>query len=727
MNAPYLFEPDTDITLCNVPWDSEYHDVPGWTSQAMKDTYFNDLYQAGVVYRFTDSTYCHPGRPIVIDLPYSLAYRYNYCVVTNPPQMPPEDGEGYTFYYFITECEYVNPASSMVRLQLDVWTTFYHGQLLFGHGFLEQGHIGMANRPVVIPPADGTFPALSHYLSQPEDIDTGDIFYTSKVDTYSLQKSLDGSVLYPDLVMIVSTADLSKSFGTIDSPSLNTASGRVVDGVYSGCNVYFTNTTCLNSFLSVLSDYSWVAQCIISITCVPYALTRELILIDSDFNGNPTTGEDDDYFKVPAYYQPSTAWDFDIPGTCLIRKADIVSGFARPDIADIQKLWMYPFTCVELTTLDGNSLILRPQDLYLDDTPVVGTACVMPPFTTACMYPRYYARSEGSPSSASVGYMNANASTMSYLMPTGDFTDSAVWIKDFPQFSIVNNSYITYMASTANIRAWSYENAAWSQASGMAQAATSYDLQRAALGVSQANFEVDQQNQRMNLAINTGANGANALIDTITTGLSGNLVGAASTALHAAVTETANVWTSMNNFDTQRQIQANNIGLGLMQSDANLSLAKFVNSGNYANSVRGIQAGYRDAQLRPPSVAGQMGGEGFRYARGMLFSLAIRVKHVSADAQIRAAQYFRRFGYRVNRFVELPADLSICQHYTYYKMSDVSLVEYASHIPEDFKDALRGILSRGTTVWASPHEIGEADMYIWENTVRQDKVADYFD
>ena len=735
MPGPYLFEPDTNITLVNVPWDSTYHNVVGWTSQNQKEQYFANKVTLGLAYQFTQSTYCPQGMPIVIDLPYSECWKYNYIIVDNPGQVDPEPAHGRKWYYFITSCDYVNPASSRLRIQLDVWTTFYEGQNMFAQAYIEQGHIAQADSKTVLAPSGTTFRALNTYLSANEGLDVGSEMFIADSENFSLQTDYSSSELVQDdKVIIMSTADLSSAFGTIDNPNLTTAQGSSILGMYSGCAVYVTDFSSVNYVLGQLQTHSWVAQCIISITACPYRLLAGHSLSDSNFNGQAPSSQGI-YFKTFDYSQPSSSWLVNLGPDRQIKKSEIITGgFARNDIADLQKLWMYPYTTIEITTWDGNSLYLKPQDLWLDDTPIHGFACLVPPFMRVAIFPSYYAKSENSPDTYPIKFSNATTSA-SATLPNSDFLDSAVWITDFPQFSIVNNSYLTYMASTANQRAWSYDNASWQMASTSAGIANTYEQARMSIATQRTNFGITQENAQYQLGMGVAMSGVDRIAGGINQAISQQqlppgmaIAAGASTAVNALAfaANTGLSYMALGHEQTaQRNILENDLAMNTRIADMNMNLASYVNEGNYANAIAGIQAGYADAQLRPPSTAGQTGGNGFLYSNGLLFGFTIRYKRISPEAQLRIAQYFRRFGYRLNRYSYIPTNLNICKHFTYYKCTNVEIL-IGVELSEEWKDALRGIMCRGVTVWGDPYEIGAMDLsLIWDNTVKQSMVADY--
>lgn len=706
-NTSSTWDPESIITLCKVPYDSNYANVVDWQSHNDIDIYMNSLSSTSIT--LSKSTYMPVGQPIVIDVPYSIAYKYNYCYVVNPNQTEAEDEQSLkTYYYFIVSCDYNNPSTVTLTLQLDVWTT-YKVDMSLGYAFLESGHLAMANAPSL---ADTNIPRnLMRYMDIAEGIDMGNDMYTFHEVIYSLQ--VDGNnVLHSDTIIIMSTADMSTSFGTVDSPQLNTAQGGVSGGLFNGCDIYMTDKEGFPQFVNYIKEYSWVSQCIVSITCVPYKIIDLYSSTDSNLNGSQPSFT---FKKLGSASAPPIK----------IGEVDInnVIDYGWPDVRvkDIRKLWSYPYTVIEVSGWNGNSLFLRPQCLGFNVNDLLVASCIILPFARIGVFPAYYNRSPQSSATYTVSYSNASANGVRTVY-AGDFIDTALWISDFPQFSIVNNSYLTYLASTAGTRQYQYNTAEWSMASANMQAGVGYGNTLQSLAVQQANAEAQLRTEQANYRIGQTMDIVNAASNTVGNLFSGDIVGT----LQSAATGIVNLFGEQAQFQNSQNLAysqlANTQALGYSVSDRNNQLAEFVNQGNYKNAIQSVEAGIKDASVRQPSTVGLMGGEGFLYSFGLLFSVTVKYKRISDDAVIRCAQYFRRYGYRINRVVQLPRRLNVCEYYSYYKCVDPTITLADSSEVE--KDAIRGILSNGVTVWESPGLIGYVNPL--NNTVVNDRIGNYY-
>lgn len=114
------------IKLCCVDIDSEYKNVINFKSKAEQESYFNSL--LGITYY--DVMFYKSEKNIAIDLQYSQALKYNYCIIF--------DGERY-FYNFIIDCEMQSEESVIFTLKLDVFNTYFK-EFEVKNAFIEREH-----------------------------------------------------------------------------------------------------------------------------------------------------------------------------------------------------------------------------------------------------------------------------------------------------------------------------------------------------------------------------------------------------------------------------------------------------------------------------------------------------------------------------------------------------------------------------------------------------------
>lgn len=143
-----------------------------------------------------------------------------------------------------------------------------------------------------------------------------------------------------------------------------------------------------------------------------------------------------------------------------------------------------------------------------------------------------------------------------------------------------------------------------------------------------------------------------------------------------------------------------NLGEGIR--DANLSLSQFAARGDYQNQVAGINAKVQDAKLTQPTTSGQVGGEAFNLATDQ-WGYDLKIKMVHPGAMRLIGDYWLKYGYAINNEI-YPYRLQVMTRFTYWKFTEFSI--YGGQIPEQYRNAIRGIFEKGVMVWGDPDDIG---------------------
>lgn len=740
-----FWNPESTVTLYRVPWDSSYDNVVDWKTTD-RDAYFASLPSKDVITK-SDSAYMPLGMQIVIDLPYEVARKFNYCVVSNPAN-PVEGDEDYKLYYFITATGYPNPSASVLTCSLDVWTTRYT-DIKFNVGYVERGHIGMANSNLVNAPEGGYTKALNTYCTQADGVSTGDQYQTFKVDAFQINDPEQ-----PSYVCVVSTCKLYGGRGTVDNPQLKTADGNLVDGIVSGCNVYFIAIDDIRIFMSDMADFPWISQNIISICTVPNKLINFDYLEDKTSYYNERLYH---YYVPNRDYSKSFNWNFgDIP--CLSDDAviDIAnlkskerwgqSTDAKYWYQSIDKLNAYPYAVIELTSSSsGQSVYLKPELLGGDVTPLVYISCAIQPFASCAVAPKYYGHFDGKQFSVAV---KDGDEVSTRDIPYGELFNCAIWFDNFPQWSIVNNAYLAYMASTAHTRAYQYDNALWGYQSAVVnaknanknatyQAGINYLNARTEIDRTQSVFGAEYGQRELEVGVGnmqTALNTITSMPSTLASGAAaGGFLGAAGFGAASVASAVGGMYTNAQSLEAMKAVNSANVSAASEIARRNQSAAAqiagnnygtslFISAGNYDNEIQGIDASYADAKLTQPSQSGNTGGDGLRYANGIEWLIEVRYKTLCDDAIIRNGDFFRRFGYAVNRYMNIPNDLSLCKYWTYWKVQQ--LETSSALMNEDEKSVIKGIFAKGVSVWTNPDEIGT--IYPRANRVLNDKIRDYY-
>lgn len=699
-----VWTPGTVLTLANVPWNSDYRDIVKFANQAALNNYISN--NAGPVVPITGVTYAAIGRPVRISLPFHAAMRYNYIRITNPAQPIPGGDTARTFYYFINNVRYVNPQTTELEIQLDVWQSFGF-DVTFGNCYIERGHFGIANEFADSDQGRG-------YLTVPEGLDVGGEYQIAK--TYA--KTIGGTEYKTPSntfdIMVLTTVSLLVDPGDVDAPNLSTAKGSKFQGLPNGAELYwFTDLDSFTDFVDVVSDIPWVSQGIISITAVPNLLEWALSYTEIEFEGLTLRRLNaDGYPSQQIIFQ-----DNDFPGDWKAAILNLIPEKYR----HLRKFMTYPYSVVELTTYSGTPLMLKPEsmrDTYMSFRMMLHLTAPSP---RVAIYPENYNAITGTEvhiEAAAGESVGTDPDPINNLAVDGaEFLDMVMGIMNLPTFSLVNNSYIAYMAANANSIPYQRQSADWSQQKALSGAQTSYDqaTQQIALGTSQTNLQNRTNTAQTTLAndvavqrgLITGAGQAIGGIGGGAAGAAGAVVGMVTTAASTAVT------TSSNSAASAIQQQANtgasslNQGTAQYMRDSNRDFAEFSARGDYENQIAGINAKVQDAQLIQPSTVGQMGGDAFNLAM-YRWALHAKVKIVHSGIIRQVGDYWLRYGYAVNRFGQMPADLKCMTNFTYWKLKETYLL--STDCPELFRQTIRGIFEKGVTVWSSPGDIGTIDI-----------------
>lgn len=708
-----IWEPQATIRLYRVPWDSNYNDVVEFDSESARDAWFasQPCYELPV----NASVYCYPNKPINIDVPYTTAYTYNYVVVSNPERETSPTTPAQKFFYFITSCTQSAPQPTLIGLQQDVWTQYLY-QSEFGVGYYEQGHLPFVNTPCLS--SDNIPATLARYFATDEGLNNGDTFIPYRQDVYSLQSLTaasagDEEAEYPqaDWMVITSTADLSANPGNLASPILTMAQGGFAAGVYSACNVYAIRTSSHSSgssskfavdYLEKLSEYSWVAQCIVSITMVPYRMLEQTALKVTPVNLLGDSG-------YPMYeFNSDTlpASERQVIGSINITHVTNEGWDGVEQYQDVRKLWCYPYSAVAMSN-GKNTLVLKPQYLPQNETPMRLFACAVSPFLEAAVVPWGYGKpnageftvsysvpateliDSGSSETSDGGIYNIHTASLPY----GDLLDTALWFTEFPQWSILNNNAVLYMAQNANTIQSNYS-----------AAIVNYQTASMANDVSMQNAQASYATEVANAQNTYQAEMMSATVQGIGTiaggGVKGGIVGAATGLAYGVTNVSATGYTAgAAAVNAERSAQTN-----LENQGRNYELANATNALNYAQSIKALEAGIADAQLVPPSSIGNVGGQGMRYINGLTYSIFVKYLRINPAYVAKLGDYFKRWGYLVDRYIDVPSDLRLCTPCTYWKFAEIYLE--CAEADETAKNALRGIMLKGTTVWTSPTAIG---------------------
>ena len=694
--------PESEIYLASVPWDSSYNYVVNFDKDDLIE-YIKDGgtgKPAGL--SNVGTTYIRPGQPVTIDAPWSKVRKYNFCMVHNP-QQPVEGSEDDYRFYFITDSAYASPASTVLSLQVDVWSTymvFRSNTTTFGHCFYESGHLAFSQIAYKQDSGYADLRISRRYCSVSQPVAPANYYtrFVSSVDIFQ-----DGYFF-----MLTCSIYLRGDFGSVTNPEIKVPFLSVKKNNMYGTDVFFIEKIGdVQNLMLYLNRFPWIAQGLVSLVALPKAILDEDKVIEVKIGST----DDSKALKIHAYD----------PGNLIsegkttylngvLQKFDDIYG----DLPDFLKpVFMHsPNSIIELTNFVGCPVMLQPELCNFDK---VGAAQAIPLDVRGSFFPGdervlVTPKAYGLPVSGQEDFdyrvttilANNNDPNIAVdnSLPNGVSLDVSLVYRNFPRTPMCTDTASMYAATHANQIAWNYDNAAWTKSSAKMSAANSLDLARAQMGTNAQNQAIQNQltdKQQLYSAVGSA-------ISTVGNLASLNIGGALSSAANG-VLGYLNTEAAQNASNAQF---SNNQALLGYTADQNYQLANTIANGNYQNTIAGIAAANNDAELTPPSVAGQFGGTGSNQQLG-INAVFCRVKTPSAADMALMREYFMRYGIAVHEWV-LFAPYMLCNmtQFAYHKIPEMTIKNSAANDTEI--NALKGIFARGVTVCADPSFINYLDL-----------------
>lgn len=669
-----FWAPGTTFRLANVPWDSTYKDTVDFTSHEAVISYLEN--RASRFFRINRATHVRPGEPIRVSIPNGMMIHYNYIHV-HSPQQPVSNSLERDYFYFILDTREISPNTTELLVQLDVWTT-YKPYVQFGICYLEQGHAGIANQP-----NDEVFTDhLKRYLTVPEGHDLG-----SEYNILRVRRNIVGDVGEDGMsVLVWSTVKLwndtdSENYGTLDDPKLYSAGGTNFEGIPNGAEPYvFGSREDFVTWMDGMSDKPWITQGIIAVYAIPHHTRYQWDL--------------DDRLMAPPPNEIVAHRDIDM----LENWVEEIRDRLPAKYQHLDKFFTYPYCVIELTTNTGAPIMLKPEQWRNDDATIREFTYLGQPSPRITFMPLWY-------------------NTYGYDGPGyhdgGEYLDVTTGIYDLPTFSVVNNGYMSFIASNRHSIRSQYSSADWSQQKALRSADTGYDQAMMGIDASQQstdeNIRVMGEQQTITdnhaagrTAMQAGTSLGMGIAGGTPMSIAGGALSAATSVGSEAIARSersAMTGLQQSSARNQQRIQSN---LGQGVADSNLSLSRYSARGDYQNQVGAINAKVQDAQLTQPSISGQQGGEAFNLSKDQ-WSLDMKIKMVHMGVVRTIGDMWLRYGYKVNTNY-IPYTLSVMSHFSYWKFTEATLIN--TYIPERYKQAFRGILEKGVTVWVDPDDIG---------------------
>lgn len=683
---------ETIVTLTNVAWNNDYRDIVSFPAGKSIDQYIAN--QASTRAPITDVNYAKPMQPIRLNVPFNVAMRYNYLRAALPMQ-PIDNDIKKSYYYFITDIQYIAPGTTQFNLQLDVWQTFGK-DVTFGNSYIERGHIGIAHTK--------NFDNYGRdYLTTPEGLDIGNEYRHVAKSTKKIFEKNTGNVFRDFNILVCTTVKLEDVDTSTAKPNLTTASGDMVQGIPSGAEYYmFRNIAEFTTFMRAYQVVPWITQGIVSITVVPNVARYGYVLTKKEGRLGTTMWKVGSTTGLGYYTDTFPDW----------RNSNSILGDIPQRYRHLKKFLTFPYLSIEVTTWTGSPIVLKPE-AWADPNARLHEKIALTSNSRVVIYPHKY---NANPNASYE--RRDNGTHTDYYDDNGDYLDISTQISNFPQLAIVNNQAIGVLASQRNAINQQFAAADWSQQRALAGNANSYDQASAAsatmaeqgrISRNQDIYSVEQTNSQASLrAMQAGANSvAGSLLVPTPASAAGSAIGIGNAALGMAIETTgANAQLGIRN-NAANASQSAAIGNQNYVRDTNKSLADWAAKGDYEQSIASINAKVQDARLTQPSTSGQIGGETFNLVNDSA-EVSVRFKMIGPNELSIIGEYWLRYGYSVRRFGIIPKSLMVMTKFTYWKLAEAYIIN--TRLPEAIKQSIRGIFEKGVTVWGNPDDIGNIDI-----------------
>lgn len=579
------YTPQTEVhLLSNVPFNFSYNNVMDFDTIEEQTAFFLNKNKL----TFEDLTHQRVNNnSINLEVAYEDLYDVNYMMFQND-RIP-----GKWFYAFITSYDFISPNVTRISYQIDVYQTWLF-DMVWQTTYVEREHTTRFNQ-------DGT-PVIN---TLEEDLN-----YGSDYRIIYKRKCNDDNIIW---LVAITKSSIDQILGAVTSTT-----GRV-GNIYQPLNYTLVpvdldgTLTTINgkvggdTFLMGLGQNSSTVGQLVSLFFTPYVPFDYSI----DGNNNITTSDGNVHFvdggAVGGFYSyyGSSQWT---PKNYSVN-SDMFS--LMPNYSE-SKLYMYPYTVIELTDMQGNTATLKPQnfDSKALSFDIMGSISSQP---KTAIYPHgYLGNTTGNVKDFTCGIINNN-------------------ICDIP---IVDDYTASYMQANRNSIATTNK----------------YAMDNALRGVSQNNA-----NNRLN----------NAIIDKEQKyGQMDMYAGALSSALSLNLGGLLkSTYQGVKNYDLTEGRRAS---MNLNNEFANKNLMI-----NAEQSIGLTQAKIQDINNIPPTVS-NLGNNTMFDTGWKNMHFYVLIKTVREEYAEQLTNYFKMFGYKVNK-LEIPNTKSR-ENYNYIKTIDANII-----------------------------------------------------
>lgn len=637
--------PNSEVRLIkNVPFSNNYKNVIQFNDRTSQENYFKGLPNLAL----DNFKYVRNNGTIKVPYYRDEILEYNYLMFKNKAY-----GDKY-FYAFITNISYINPNTSAISFELDVFQTWFM-DVEFKPSYVEREHCQRWN-------SDGT-PVIN---TIPEGLDYGSEYEykghtrlyeqtnNNKIKWLVIASSIDEEDLmgnYPEFQNCFSSQALCNNIVFIVAPMLRygvpynwTLNGTELPSATEILRAFRYGSNLVKKAVSCyVTDY---LPCWYQVTSVSGTLTvtsEEINIYKAEYgrevDGNITniTTINLPIMSIPSGDMQNETWSYEL--------IDDKYKYLKNGITE-SKLLMYPYSYNLLTDLQGDEFIVKNE--YLNNKQiVVDIRCAL--------------GISNNVSYSIQGYLNSNKISSELYLRNGIINKNA------NRLAIVDDYAAAY--AQGNMNTINQNIIATRQQSALNN--------QIASNTAQTNSAITDTRNRANM-LNAGIS---AVGNTIGSGILGGPL-----ALASAVQGMSNVaQTTVSNMANSRVTELENENM----------LENTALRGELANqqAVAGAMAKVQDAQTMADNVNLQGGDTYFNYGYENL-GVKIISYQITQEYIDLLQDYFGKYGYKVHK-VKIP-NIHTRQNWNYIQTVGANIV---GNIPQMFIEALEQLFNQGITIW----------------------------
>ena len=329
-----------EIILCNgIKMDKAYENVLSYSESDMVTLCRNNAVATSTKYSIIDPSVAS----IDVAIPYATCIFANYIAFINPNY-----GNKW-FFAFVNNVKFVNPQTSTIEYQVDVFSTWY-SRFNIGKAFIEREHV-----------SDDTLG--KHTIK--EGLDTGDFIINNHglLDEYGSDAHVVvGVTKVPDSL---ASMQVNGSGGTYNAPN------TVYNGVFNGLTYFVFNTTYGASQFLAIMDLEGLADNVINVFLCPQSIYTSTSWTSQSYTytwGSISLDLSFTYNKFPTGTDPIVMFD-----SKTITRNTTLDGYTPKN----NKMFTKEFNYLYMTNNNGGDVTYAYED-FKNNTPsfrCIGAVC----------------------------------------------------------------------------------------------------------------------------------------------------------------------------------------------------------------------------------------------------------------------------------------------------------------------------------------------------------------